>query len=78
MSEDELRSNGMRRSVAVMLGVVTLATLLYGCGKTSSPVDKQDEREGAGQAETTAPEPTDPLLWQRVRQGASGAVRGRL
>jgi hypothetical protein len=52
----------MRRSLAVMLSAVTLATLLYGCGKTSSPVEKQDEREGAGQAETTAPEPTVPTI----------------
>jgi hypothetical protein len=70
MSEDELRSSGMRRSLAVMLGVVTLATLFYGCGKTSSPVEKQDEREGAGQAETTAPEPTDPTR-------SSGSVSGK-
>jgi hypothetical protein len=70
MSEDERRSSGMRRSLAVMLGVVTLATLLHGCGKTSSPVEKQDEREGAGQAETTAPEPTDPTR-------SSGSVSGK-
>jgi hypothetical protein len=50
-----------------MLSVVLLAALLYGCGKTSSPAEKQDEREGAGQADTTAPEPTS----------ASGSVSGR-
>jgi hypothetical protein len=70
MSEDELRSSGMRRSLAVMLSVVTLATLLYGCGKTNSPGEKQDEREGAGQAETTAPEPTDSTP-------SSGSVSGK-
>jgi hypothetical protein len=74
MSEDELRSSGMRRSLAVMLGVVTLATLLYGCGKTSSPVEKQDEREGAGQAETTAPEPTVPT---HSSGSAAGGVSGK-
>lgn len=40
------------------VGVVVLVTLVYGCGKTSSPVNKQGERDGAGQAETTTPEPT--------------------
>jgi hypothetical protein len=44
--------------LAVMLGVVVLATLPYGCGKTSSPANKQGEREGARQAQTTTPEPT--------------------
>jgi hypothetical protein len=44
--------------LAVMLGVVVLATLLYGCGRTSSPAKKQGEREGARQAQTTTPEPT--------------------
>jgi hypothetical protein len=37
---DERGSSGMRRILAVMLGVVALATLLYGCGKTSSPAEK--------------------------------------
>jgi hypothetical protein len=44
--------------LAVMLGVAALATLPYGCGKTSSPAKKQGEREGARQAQTTTPEPT--------------------
>jgi len=48
----------MRRILAVMLGVVALATLFYGCGKASSPAEKLDERERAGQAETTTLEPT--------------------
>jgi hypothetical protein len=41
-----------------MLGVVVLATLVYGCGRTSSPAKKQGEREGARHAQTTTPEPT--------------------
>jgi hypothetical protein len=44
--------------LAVMLGVVVLATLVYGCGRTSSSAKKQGEREGARQAQTTTPEPT--------------------
>jgi hypothetical protein len=44
--------------LAVMLGLMVLATLPYGCGKTSSPANKQGEREGARQAQTTTPEPT--------------------
>jgi len=44
--------------LAVMLGVVVLATLVYGCGRTSPPAKKQGEREGARQAQTTTPEPT--------------------
>jgi basic membrane lipoprotein Med (substrate-binding protein (PBP1-ABC) superfamily) len=44
--------------LAVMLGVVVLATLLCACGRTSSPVKKQREREGSGQAQTTTPEPS--------------------
>ena len=43
--------------LAVMLGVVVLATLVYGCGRTSPPANKQGEREGARQAQTTTPEP---------------------
>ena len=71
--KDERGSSGMRRILAVMLGVAALATLLYGCGKTSSPAEKQDEREGAGQAETTAPEPTDVT---RASDSASGSASG--
>jgi hypothetical protein len=44
--------------LAVMLGVVLLATLVYGCGRTGSPANKQGEREGTRQAKTTTPEPT--------------------
>jgi hypothetical protein len=50
----------MRRMFAVMLGVVVLVTLTYGCGKTSSSTKKQDEPEGAKQSDTTAPEATAP------------------
>jgi hypothetical protein len=64
----------MRRILTVVLGVVTLATLFYGCGKTSSPVEKQDEREGGRQAEKTAPEPTEAT---RASGGASGGVSGK-
>jgi hypothetical protein len=74
MSEDELRSSGMRWSLAVMLSIVALAILLYGCGKRSSSAEKQDEREGAGQAETTAPEPTDPT---RSSGSAAGGASGK-
>jgi hypothetical protein len=44
--------------LAVMLSVVVLATLVYGCGRTSSPANKQGERQGVRQAQTTTPEPT--------------------
>ncbi|MDQ3437280.1 MAG: hypothetical protein M3491_08130 [Actinomycetota bacterium] len=60
----------MRRIVAVMLGVVALATLFSGCRKTSSPAEKQNERVGAEQAETITPEPTAPT-------SASGGVSGK-
>jgi hypothetical protein len=60
----------MRRILMVMLSVVALATLFCGCGKTSSPAEKQNERAGAGQAETTTPEPTAPT-------SASGGVSGK-
>ena len=64
----------MRWSLAVMVVIVTLATLLYGCGKTSSPVEKQAERECTGQAETTASEPTDPTC---SSGSAAGGVSAR-
>jgi hypothetical protein len=60
----------MSRFLVVMLSVVLLAALLYGCGKTSSPADKQDEPGGAGPADTIAPEPTEPT-------SASGSVSGK-
>jgi hypothetical protein len=44
----------------VMLGVLALAALLFGCGKASSPGEKQDEQESAEQAETTASDTTAP------------------
>jgi len=55
--------------LAVMLGVVVLATLVYGCGRTSSPANKQGERTGTRQAETTASETTAPTC-------ASGGATG--
>jgi hypothetical protein len=63
----------MRRSLVVMLGVVTLATFLLGCGKTSSPAEKHDEREGAGHAETTTPEPAETTS---ASGGASDGMSG--
>jgi hypothetical protein len=63
----------MRRMFAVMLGVVVLVTLAYGCGKTSSPAKKQGEPEGARQDETTAPEPTAPT---HASGSASGGTPG--
>ena len=59
--------------LAVTLGLVVLATLLYGCGKTSLPAKKQGEREGSGQAETTAPEPSAKT---HASGGASGGTSG--
>jgi hypothetical protein len=63
----------MRRMLAVTLGLVVLATLLYGCGTTSLPAKKQGEREGSGQAETTAPEPSAKT---HASGGASGGTSG--
>jgi hypothetical protein len=68
--KDERGSSGMRRILAEMLGVVALATLLYGCEKRSSPAEQKAEREGAGQAEPTASEQSAPIL-------ASGGVSGK-
>jgi hypothetical protein len=45
-------------AVRVLLVLAALA-LLYGCGQTSSPVEKQDKQQGVEQAEP-APEPTTP------------------
>ena len=50
----------MRSALAAVLGIVALAMLLCGCGKESTPAEKHAERKGAGQAETTASEPTVP------------------
>jgi hypothetical protein len=63
----------MRRILAVMLGVVVLATLAYGCGKTSSPANKQGEPEGVRQADTTAPGRTAPT---HSSGSASGGTPG--
>jgi len=60
----------MSRILAVVLSVVLLVALLDGCGKTSSPAEKRDEREGAGQPDTTAPEPPAPT-------SSSGSVSGK-
>ena len=60
----------MRSILAVMLGVVALTTLLHGCGQGSAPTEKQSEREGARQAETSTTEPSTPTL-------ASGDASGK-
>jgi hypothetical protein len=59
----------MRRMLGVMLGLVVLATLVHGCGKTSSPAKKQGEEERARQARTTRPEPS-------AKTHASGGTSG--
>ena len=53
------------------VGVAVLATLLYGCGQTSSPTKKQGEREAPRQARTTTPEPT------HSSRSATGSKAGR-
>jgi hypothetical protein len=60
----------MRTILAVMLGVVALTMLLYGCGQGSAPAEKQSEREGTRQAETNTAEPSAPTL-------ASGDASGK-
>ena len=52
----------MRTILVVMLGVVALAMLLYGCGQGSAPAEKQSKREGARHAETNTPEPSAPTI----------------
>jgi hypothetical protein len=63
----------MSRMLAVMVGLMVLVTLPYGCGKTSSPAKKQGERGGTGQTETTAPEPTAST---HASGSASGVTSG--
>jgi hypothetical protein len=60
--------------LAVMVGVVVLATLIYGCGKTRSHAQNQGGQEAARQAETTSPEPTAPTHSSR---SASGSTSGK-
>jgi hypothetical protein len=50
----------MRRTLAMVLGVVALAVLLCGCGKEGATTEKHSERKGARQTETTGPEPGGP------------------
>ena len=59
--------------LAVMLGLLVLATLVHGCGKTSSLANKQGEREGARQAKTTTAEPSAKT---HSSGGASGGTPG--
>jgi hypothetical protein len=61
----------MNRVLAVMVGLIVLVTIPYGCGKASSPAKKQGERGGTGQTETTAPEPTAST---HASGGASGGT----
>jgi hypothetical protein len=45
--------------LVVIVGVVVLVSLAYGCQKTtSSPANKHSERDGSGQAPTTTTEPS--------------------
>jgi hypothetical protein len=55
--------------LAVLVGLVVLVSLAYGCGKTSSPAKKQSDQGGSGQAQTTTPEPS-------ARTHASGGASG--
>jgi hypothetical protein len=64
----------MRTSLAVMLSVVALAMLLYGCGQGSAPAEKHSEREGTRQAETNTPEPSAPTLVSGEASGKEQAA----
>jgi hypothetical protein len=59
--------------LAVMVGLMVLVTLPYGCGKTSSLAKKQGEGGGMGQTETAAPELTAST---HASGGASGGTSG--
>jgi hypothetical protein len=59
-------------AVRVLLVLAALA-LLYGCGQTSSPVEKQAKQEGAERAEP-APEPTTPAGTSDTVSGAEHAA----
>ena len=61
--------------LAVMVGVVVLVTLVYGCGKTSSPAKKPSEQNGSGQAQTTTPEPS--VKTPASSGSASGGTPGK-
>jgi hypothetical protein len=55
--------------LAVLVGLMVLVSLAYGCGKTSSPAKKHSEPGGSGQAQTTTAEPS-------ARTHASGGASG--
>ena len=59
--------------LAVLVGLMVLVTLLYGCGKPSSIPEKQGEPEETGQPESTAPEPSAKT---HASGGASGSTSG--
>jgi hypothetical protein len=59
--------------LAVLVGVMVLVTLRYGCGKPSSIPKKQGEPDGTGQPESTAPEPSAQT---QASGGASGNTSG--
>ena len=63
----------MMRKRVLVLGVVALATLLYGCGRGNAPAEKHHEREAARPAETTPRETT--ASEQPAPTRASGAER---
>ena len=63
----------MSRYRVLLLGLVALATLLYGCGPGNASAEKHREREAAGQAETTPRETTASK--QPAPTRASGAER---
>jgi hypothetical protein len=67
----------MRTILAVMLGVVALAMLLYGCGQGSAPAEKQSEREGPRQAETNTPEPSTPTHVAGEASGKEQAAQSK-
>jgi hypothetical protein len=48
----------MRTTLATVLGVAAIASLLCGCGKGHPPAEQRAERTGTRQAETTASETT--------------------
>jgi hypothetical protein len=59
--------------LAVMVGLMVLVMLLYGCGKMSPPATKQDGRQETGQPETTTPEPSAKI---HASGGSSGGTSG--
>jgi hypothetical protein len=63
---------------ALLVGLMVLVLLLYGCQKTGSAVKKQGEREGTRQAETTTPEPRALRLMPLAAPPGTHPPRNRL